>query len=292
MPQVFLASVVGGDAQGEALLAHADSAGLSTRLVDVLPEARTATYTAIHDRNGEMVGGVADMSIFERMDERFMGRLEEAVGSAALVVCDANLSHPTFQRLMSICAAEGTTVLFDGTSDPKSVLPVLTDTLSHIDVLKVNAGELREMAMAALAKGMFGQERRRDVVFALQSAHCLSSLISLAVFINQLQCLDGITYPILGKHVFVTLGPQGVLWVGVGSEGNRRSASFAAAPIEAGQVVSASGAGDCFLSAIACGLLRGMTLDVHEDDAIVRRALVIARDSLLSRGAVPTSFSI
>ena len=231
------------------------------------------------------------MSIFDLMGHRLLSRLEETVRASSFIVSDANLSPETFKELMRLSSAGNTPVFFDGTSDPKSVLPVVTNTLSNIDVLKVNASELSMMVVAALRAGMVSEERQVEATIALRTASSPASMLSLAVLVHQLQCRDGIPYSAVGKHVFVTLGSQGVLWVGVGSDRLRHYASLPAAPIEAEAVVSTSGAGDCFLSAIVCGLLRGMSLDIHRDDAIVRRALVLARDSLRSRGPVPSSFS-
>lgn len=260
--------------------------------MEVIPTARTATYTALHDRDGEMIGGVADMSVFAESNERLLHALEEAMSSAALVVSDANLSSEAFVRLVQMSLHCRTPVFFDCTSDPKSVLPVVTNTISGIDVIKANAGELSTLVAAALRAGLFSEERRVETALALRDPHSPGSLLTLAVAAHQLMCREGVPHPRLGKHLFVTLGARGVLWVGIGSDGRRHYASFSAAPVEPQQVRSTSGAGDCFFSAIAWGALEGMSFDIHRDNAIVMRALRVARDSLLSRGPVPVSFSV
>src|SRR5699024_11138687 len=60
-----LLTAIGDDASGERLLQHSKGEGIDINHVWTFPSARTGTYTAVVDKNGENVLSIADMNLYE-----------------------------------------------------------------------------------------------------------------------------------------------------------------------------------------------------------------------------------
>eukprot|EP00438_Fugacium_kawagutii_P009784 Skav218805 [mRNA] locus=scaffold1140:373392:373904:+ [translate_table: standard] len=89
---VHLLSAVGGDEPGRQLLSHCKQLGIGVKDVDVLESFRTATYTALLDGTGELVGAVADMAILDNIQPDRLRQRCSALEGIQLVLCEANLS--------------------------------------------------------------------------------------------------------------------------------------------------------------------------------------------------------
>lgn len=151
--QVALCSVVGGDADGTALLAHTATEGVDVSRVRVVPSpATTARYVAIHGPDGDLVGSVADMAILGSLDATHMQQtIAGSVRLSELVVADGNLSATALASLASICKSYSVPLFFEPTSDHKCLLPLVAGCVQAIDVLKPNASELVAMVRAILS---------------------------------------------------------------------------------------------------------------------------------------------
>ncbi|QBY00297.1 kinase [Rhodophyticola sp. CCM32] len=101
-----LISVVGRDAEGNALLAACGQQGLVMQYVLIDPDLPTDQYMAIEAR-GELIAAIADAHSLEAADARILQPLEDGrLGSAArpwagLIAIDGNLT----QRLLADIAA-------------------------------------------------------------------------------------------------------------------------------------------------------------------------------------------
>ena len=97
---VRLVSPRGGDADGELVAAAADLAGVEDTPFVFLDRA-TPSYTAIIERDGNLVVALADMALYDLFSPRRLRQraLREAIAAAALVVTDANLPAETLAAL-------------------------------------------------------------------------------------------------------------------------------------------------------------------------------------------------
>lgn len=152
--RVALLSVVGADSQGTSLMQHAARAGVDTSLIKVVhpPHASassasgavsassvsTATYVAVHDGNGELIAGIADMDIFK--SEMSVSFLEESLRgplrTAEVVVMDGNVSAEAFRRVAEMCVQGNIPIVFDGTSDVKCTLPITANALHMVNYMR------------------------------------------------------------------------------------------------------------------------------------------------------------
>ena len=89
---VHLLSAVGGDEPGRQLLSHCRQLGILVEDVAVLDTFRTATYTALLDGTGELVGAVADMAILDNIQPEILRHRCGSLDGIKLVLCEANLS--------------------------------------------------------------------------------------------------------------------------------------------------------------------------------------------------------
>jgi sugar/nucleoside kinase (ribokinase family) len=135
-------SVRGGDAQGEAVARAVDEAGLED-LSSTFLDRRTATYTAILDRHGDVITALADMSIYETALPRQISRRKtrDAIAESDAILADANMPADSIRRLISL--AEGKPVFMIAIS-PAKVLR-LQDNVGGLHCLFMNMREARAL---------------------------------------------------------------------------------------------------------------------------------------------------
>jgi pseudouridine kinase len=134
--QVSLVSAVGDDYQGRALSSHARQLGVDTTnlLTASSRHHKTATYTAIHDKDGDLYVGIADMEIFKSITESVIQGIYGAVRKSKCVVVDGNLEPEIFATLVKFCHTYRVPVFFEPTSNHKCVAPIDTDTLHMVRI--------------------------------------------------------------------------------------------------------------------------------------------------------------
>lgn len=115
-----LLSVRGGDAAGEAVARAIAENGIAD-LSAVFLDRSTPSYTALLDRDGDVIAALADMSLYELAFPKQMRRakVRDAVEVADAVFCDANLPAAALQRLAAV--ARGKPVLAIAISPAKAV---------------------------------------------------------------------------------------------------------------------------------------------------------------------------
>ena len=98
--QGSLFSVRGGDAAGLRVAQEAADWRIADLSVTFLDRA-TPSYTAILDREGDLVAGLADMALYDLALGRQMRRrsLRDAVAACDAVLCDANMPADGIERL-------------------------------------------------------------------------------------------------------------------------------------------------------------------------------------------------
>ncbi|MEX0404957.1 carbohydrate kinase family protein [Aquibium sp. LZ166] len=102
-----LLSVRGGDGAGEAVARAIAEAGIDD-LSAVFLDRSTPSYTALLDREGELLAGLADMTLYEMAFARQLSRsrTRDAVGKAGAILCDANLPEAALTKLASAAAGK------------------------------------------------------------------------------------------------------------------------------------------------------------------------------------------
>ena len=103
--EVSLVTALGDDLPGEALRQSCEAAGLDLSLAFTLPGERSSAYLYVTDGAGDMLVGVADTAITERLTPALLAPLLPRLGAADAVVLDANLSAEALDFLAENCAA-------------------------------------------------------------------------------------------------------------------------------------------------------------------------------------------
>jgi sugar/nucleoside kinase (ribokinase family) len=93
-------SLRGGDPAGEAVARAIADEGVED-LSSIFLDRATPTYTAFLTREGELLAGLADMSLYDLAFTRQLLRTKarEAIAAADAILCDANLPEPALARL-------------------------------------------------------------------------------------------------------------------------------------------------------------------------------------------------
>lgn len=147
-----LLSLRGGDAAGETVARAIAEAGIED-LSSVYLDRVTPTYTAFLDREGELLAGLADMSLYDVAFARQLLRAKAraAIAAADAILCDANLPEPALARLAS---AAGTKPLFAIAISPaKAVrLRAVADRLSCLFLNRREAAALANARVATSAR--------------------------------------------------------------------------------------------------------------------------------------------
>lgn len=173
--RVALTSAIGADAGGEELIRLLNADGIDTAKTIRRSNAATASYTAVLDRDGELLIGLADMAIYDGLSpEAFTAGRPRATEEAWFI--DANLPDACIDALTA--RAKGQTLIAASTvSTPKASR--LAAYLERLDVLFANRAE------ASVLSGM-----------SIQSSD------------DALTAADRLRAAGVGA-VFVTLGPRG-----------------------------------------------------------------------------------
>lgn len=195
---------------------------MSVSNVVVRPGSATASYTAVHDKDGELLHAISDMRLFDEFhlpDEYRPGKvpLQQIIEEAAVVVIDANLPVSVVNRISTLC--HSTKLFADSVS--RSKCHKLAGALSAISLLKVNRAEA-----IALTGGRFSDDES-----LLKAIHNLGP-----------------------AQVLMTCGDEGVV-MSVGGE------IFRADVLPGIEVVSTNGAGDAMLSGVIAAELAGLSFD-------------------------------
>jgi pseudouridine kinase len=139
-------SARGGDADAALVQGAVEAAGIEDLSIAWL-DRTTASYTAILDDRGDLVAGVADMAIYERLQPRHLTRahLRPAIEACNALLVDANLPESTLLALAGTFAPERPTGAI-GVSPAKVVR--LRPALPRLDALFLSRAEAASLAHA------------------------------------------------------------------------------------------------------------------------------------------------
>lgn len=138
--QVRLISPRGGDPSGEMVAEAASHAGIEDTPF-VFLDRKTPSYTAILERDGNLVIALADMELYQLFVPRRLAirAVRDAFEATDLVLCDANLPAETLAVIAARAAANGKPVAAIAISPAKVIR--LKPCLAGIDHLFLNEAE-------------------------------------------------------------------------------------------------------------------------------------------------------
>ncbi len=145
---VSLITVIGDDSSGQALLTHAEAAGIDTRGTLKLQGICTGTYTAVLDDHGEMMLALADMALYDSLTPEFLATRQPQRTIGALTVADMNLPHDTLATLLEDARRDAIPLVIVAVSQPK--MARLPQELHGLRLLILNQGELETRVGHAL----------------------------------------------------------------------------------------------------------------------------------------------
>jgi sugar/nucleoside kinase (ribokinase family) len=133
-----LLSVRGGDAAGENVERAIAEAGIED-LSAIFLDRSTPSYTALLDRSGELIAGLADMDLYDFAFAKQVGRAKsaEAMSRAAAVLADANVPEAALRKLVGLAVGRP---LFAIAISPAKVT-LMAGVLNGISCLFMNARE-------------------------------------------------------------------------------------------------------------------------------------------------------
>jgi pseudouridine kinase len=137
---VSLITVIGDDSSGQALLAHAEAAGIDTRGTLKLQNICTGTYTAVLDDHGQMMLALADMALYDALTPDFLATRQPQRAVGALTVADMNLPIETLAGLLEDARRDAIPLVIVAVSQPK--MAHLPPELHGLRLLILNQGEL------------------------------------------------------------------------------------------------------------------------------------------------------
>ncbi|WP_040206226.1 carbohydrate kinase family protein [Neobacillus jeddahensis] len=143
-----LLACVGADSEGEWLLKN------TKEFVDIAPTElvkgkSTGTYTAVLDEDGEMAIALADMEIYNEVDDRFFGKNRSYIENAKMILLDTNFPATVISQVINHCKICGIPICIATVSAPKTAK--LPESLEGVTWLIANHKEAEALAKLEIA---------------------------------------------------------------------------------------------------------------------------------------------
>ena len=134
---ITMITSVGNDENGRSIINHFTKLGIDITKIHIDNDNKnnTASYTAIHDHNGELIIGLADMKVFQLITSNYLQTMKNSIRISDLIICDGNIEIESFHTLAKLCQTYSIPLFFEPTSDHKCVLPILAKSLHHVSYL-------------------------------------------------------------------------------------------------------------------------------------------------------------
>ena len=212
--EVIFVAKVGRDENGDATVRHLEESGLSTDRMIPDEHAPSGVALIVVDKDGANMIAVAPGANRNLTAEEIANNTD-AIARARVLLIQLEVPLDCVQRALAIAREHSVTTILN----PAPVRQLPRDLLSLVDILTPNEVEA----------GMLTGDTVTEVRDALSAAH---RLLDAGV-----------------KHVIVTLGEKGSLWVTRGQE--RFFPPCRVTPVDS------TAAGDAFNGALACALAHG-----------------------------------
>ena len=164
-----LMSMRGGDAAGDTVSRAIAQAGIAD-LSAVFLDRTTPSYTALIDREGELIVGFADMALYDLAFPKQLRRskVREEVAATDAILCDANLPSSALERLIGF--ADGRPVYAIAISPAKVVR--LIPVLGALAALFMNRRE------AIVLAGVNANATEREIIDGLRCSGLISGVVT------------------------------------------------------------------------------------------------------------------
>lgn len=219
----WLIAPLGADANGAWLQQDCERLGINVSGLITMAGQTTSTYLSIVDKTGDMQVAIADMSLIDQFGSRHLQPYLTQLKAANIVVLDANLAPHCWTFLSQNLASQKLFV------DPVSVVKAqrIKPFLACIHSLKPNLTEAQAMADINLGPNPDNEQ-----------------LSQLAQWFRQ----QGV------QHVYLSLGPRGVLYAGP----EQQFIMAAKTAIATDKIINSNGAGDAMMAALCAGWIQGL----------------------------------
>jgi pseudouridine kinase len=214
-----LVSCVGNDKEGLWLLEETRACKVDVSQVNVLPDHRTGTYTALLDTMGDMHICLADLDICEQISSKMIAERWSHITSAQLVFMDGNLSAEALKYVTVRSRDENIRLFVDPVSVPDA--SKLPESLEGINTIFPNKGEASFLA---------GGQKMENIDDYRAAARKIRE--------------RGV------RNVIITLGEEGIFYMS-------ETYDEFLLPSYRNEVVDVTGAGDAFASGYMCGMVQG-----------------------------------
>jgi pseudouridine-5'-phosphate glycosidase/pseudouridine kinase len=227
----------------------------------LVPNQRTAVFSALSHPDGRFRGGVAHMGVLDFVSPNLIHNLSPRLSSAKFLVVDANVPVATIDAVLDVAEKYGVPVMFEPTSAAKAPKIAQVRKLNRLSFIKPNLTEL--FAIANALKSVSGASSSSSSPPPPPSSHhphdasfnpsqeeidtCLSILLSSGI-----------------QTVLLTMGAKGVKVARM--EGSSTVSSNSRLLIESFPaetplpLVDVNGAGDSFASGFIFGFMSGLSL--------------------------------
>lgn len=174
---VDMITILADDMYTKKLIEYSEALGISFEHSMHIDNAVCSTYLSIHNNNGEMILGVSDMRIYDRMTVDFIATKMDFINSCDIVVIDTNMPEDVITYITENCKIP---MIVDPVSTKKAAK--VKDTIGKFTIIKPNIYE---------AEFLSGIRIEDD-----------SSLKKAVEYFHQ----AGV------KYVFITMGEEGVFY--------------------------------------------------------------------------------
>lgn len=160
--KVSLMSIIGNDENGRFLFSQSTPFMIMNH-TQIIVNERTGRYTAVIQKDGELIVGLADMSICKRMDANWIDFNRSHLLSAKFVVADTNIMQSAFEQLITISKETGMRLIICGVTAAKmsripsniqGVYLVIANVSESQAYLKTNETDLYNIVKLWLKKGV------------------------------------------------------------------------------------------------------------------------------------------
>jgi len=129
-----LISVIGDDANGRQLKAHAQQMGLDVSGSLFLKNQATSVHLAIMDEHNDMALGLSAMSVYDQLNLAFIKKKSPVLEKATCIVLDTNITKTVLDEVATKFAHKK--LFLDAVAGSKALRA--KDTLPFLHLLKVN----------------------------------------------------------------------------------------------------------------------------------------------------------
>ena len=276
-------SVVGKDAFGQMILKELPDSCHVRELSGV----STAKYCVLLNEQGELMYGVGDMDIHERITPLMMKESYQLIADSPVVAFDGNPPYETIAELLSICKKEGVATWFEPTcrsSSTKFLRQTPTPTQLYPSIASPNREELATIHRTVFSSSAENNSLQPDYQTATQL--CKDLLRHIPIVLLTLG-KDGVVVAM--RHKDMLHSPDLLTHLGRDTTSHLLpdqfvTCHFPAVPVTS--ISSVSGAGDCLAGTVIAGLSRGVSLEEAVSSGVIAASL-----SLLSKDTVPQSLT-